>query len=34
MQFTAEQIATLLKGTVEGNPAVLVDSLSKIEESN
>ncbi len=34
MQFTAEQIATLLKGTVEGDAAVLVDTLSKIEESN
>ncbi|MGV6946823.1 UDP-3-O-(3-hydroxymyristoyl)glucosamine N-acyltransferase [Sphingobacterium kyonggiense] len=33
MQFTAEQIANLLHGTVEGNPEVLVDKLSKIEES-
>lgn len=33
MQFTAEQIANLLHGTVEGNPEVIVDQLSKIEES-
>ena len=33
MQFTAEQIATLLKGQVEGNPETLVDQLSKIEEA-
>lgn len=33
MQFTAEQIATLLKGKVEGNPETLVDQLSKIEEA-
>ncbi len=33
MQFNAEQIATLLKGQVEGNPEVLVDQLSKIEEA-
>lgn len=32
MQFTAEQIATLLNGTVEGNPEVLVGNLAKIEE--
>ena len=32
MQFTAEQIATLLNGTVEGNPEVLVSQLAKIEE--
>ncbi|MCA5006037.1 UDP-3-O-(3-hydroxymyristoyl)glucosamine N-acyltransferase [Sphingobacterium bovistauri] len=32
MQFTAEQIATLLNGTVEGNPEVLVAQLAKIEE--
>lgn len=32
MQFTAEQIATLLNGEVEGNPDVLVSQLAKIEE--
>lgn len=32
MQFTAEQIATLLNGTVEGNPKVSVSQLAKIEE--
>ena len=34
MQFTAEQISTLLKGKVEGSPEILVDQLSKIEEAN
>lgn len=32
MQFTAEQIATLLNGQVEGNPEVAVSQLAKIEE--
>ena len=32
MKFTAEQIAGFLKGTVEGNPAVSVGNVSKIEE--
>lgn len=32
MQFTANQIATLLNGYVEGNPDVLVNQLAKIEE--
>lgn len=32
MKFTAQQIADLLKGTVEGNPEVEVSGLSKIEE--
>lgn len=32
MQFTAKQIADLLKGRVEGNPDASVDTLSKIEE--
>lgn len=32
MQFTAEQIATLLNGQIEGNPDVLVSQLAKIEE--
>ncbi len=33
MQFTAEQIATLINGKVEGNPSVAVDSFGKIEEA-
>jgi UDP-3-O-[3-hydroxymyristoyl] glucosamine N-acyltransferase len=32
MQFSAQQIAAMLGGTVEGNPDTLVNSLSKIEE--
>jgi UDP-3-O-[3-hydroxymyristoyl] glucosamine N-acyltransferase len=32
MEFSAKQIAEFLKGTVIGNPEVLVTSLSKIEE--
>ncbi len=32
MKFSAQQIAGLLKGTVEGDSAIEVDSLSKIEE--
>lgn len=32
MQFTANQIATLLNGYVEGNPDVLVNQLAKIED--
>ncbi|QBQ42592.1 UDP-3-O-(3-hydroxymyristoyl)glucosamine N-acyltransferase [Sphingobacterium psychroaquaticum] len=32
MQFTANQIATLLGGTVEGSPEVVVSQLAKIEE--
>lgn len=31
-QFTAQQIADLLNGTVEGNPQTIVSKLSKIEE--
>lgn len=34
MQFTANQIATLLGGYVEGNPDVIVNQLAKIEEGN
>lgn len=34
MQFTAEQIATLLNGTIEGNPDVYVSQLAKIEEGS
>lgn len=33
MQFTAFQIATLIKGTLEGNPEVKVSKVSKIEEA-
>lgn len=32
MEFTAQQIAELLQGNVEGNPEVKVSGLSKIEE--
>lgn len=32
MQFTAEQIATILNGKVEGNPDAAVSHLAKIEE--
>ena len=32
MEFKASQIASLLSGTVEGNPDTVVHSLSKIEE--
>lgn len=32
MEFTAEQIAGLLNGEVEGNPETIVNTLSKIEE--
>ncbi|TXK74765.1 UDP-3-O-(3-hydroxymyristoyl)glucosamine N-acyltransferase [Mesonia sp. HuA40] len=32
MKFTAQQIAEILEGEVEGNPLVEVSSLSKIEE--
>ncbi len=33
MQFTAQQIGTLLNGTVDGNPDVTVSMLAKIEEA-
>lgn len=33
MEFTAGQIAELLKGTLEGEPSVKVNKLSKIEEA-
>jgi len=33
MQFTAQQIGTLLNGIVDGNPDVTVDQLAKIEEA-
>jgi UDP-3-O-[3-hydroxymyristoyl] glucosamine N-acyltransferase len=32
MEFKANQIASILGGTVEGNPEAIVNSLSKIEE--
>jgi len=32
MEFTAKQIANLIEGQIEGNPDVIVDNLSKIEE--
>lgn len=34
MQFSAQQIATLLNGTIEGDPNVIVSQLSKIEDGN
>ncbi len=34
MEFTAEQIATLLGGTVEGNSQIAVNQLAKIEEGH
>jgi len=34
MQFTAQQIAGLLHGTVDGNPEATVHELSKIEEGH
>jgi UDP-3-O-[3-hydroxymyristoyl] glucosamine N-acyltransferase len=33
MEFTAQQIALLVKGTVEGDPATKVSKLAKIEEA-
>jgi UDP-3-O-[3-hydroxymyristoyl] glucosamine N-acyltransferase len=33
MQFTAQQLAFMLNGTVEGNPQVTVNQLGKIEEA-
>ncbi len=33
MQFTASQIAELLKGEVDGDPQVMVNDLAKIEEA-
>ncbi|WP_029903741.1 UDP-3-O-(3-hydroxymyristoyl)glucosamine N-acyltransferase [Prevotella sp. 10(H)] len=32
MSFTAEQIATVLNGTIEGDPSVVVNNFSRIEE--
>ncbi len=34
MQFTAQQIATLLQGKLEGDPTVKVSDVAKIEEAN
>ena len=31
MQFSAEQIAQMIGGRVEGDPSVVVSTLSKIE---
>jgi UDP-3-O-[3-hydroxymyristoyl] glucosamine N-acyltransferase len=33
MQFTAQQIATLIQGTLEGNPDAKVSDVAKIEEA-
>lgn len=33
MEFTASQIATIIQGTIEGNPDVKVHSFGKIEEA-
>ena len=33
MQFSANQIALILSGTIEGNPEVKVESFGKIEEA-
>ncbi|MBP6687731.1 MAG: UDP-3-O-(3-hydroxymyristoyl)glucosamine N-acyltransferase, partial [Lacibacter sp.] len=33
MEFSASQIALIIKGSVEGNPNVTVNSFSKIEEA-
>lgn len=33
MQFPASQIALLVNGKIEGNPAIVVDSFGKIEEA-
>ena len=32
MEFTAEQIAGFLNGKIEGDPAAMVNDVSKIEE--
>ena len=34
MHFTAQQIATLLGGKIEGNPTQIVTGIAKIEEAN
>ena len=33
MKFTAQQIATQLKGSIDGDPQIVVSELSKIEEA-
>lgn len=33
MQFTAQQIATLIQGKIEGNPDASINNVSKIEEA-
>ena len=32
MKFTAQEIATIIEGSIEGNPNIQVNSISKIEE--
>src|ERR1700748_2060572 len=34
MQFTAQQIATLIQGRLEGDPGVKVSNVAKIEEAD
>ena len=34
MQFTAQQIATLLQGKLEGDPDAKVSDVAKIEEAD
>jgi UDP-3-O-[3-hydroxymyristoyl] glucosamine N-acyltransferase len=34
MQFTASQIASLVQGTIEGNPEAIVSGIAKIEEAD
>jgi UDP-3-O-[3-hydroxymyristoyl] glucosamine N-acyltransferase len=33
MQFTAQQIATLIQGKIEGNPDAIINTVAKIEEA-
>src|ERR1700744_4261085 len=33
MQFTAQQLGSILNGTIEGDPSVSVSQLGKIEEA-
>ena len=32
MKFTAQEIATIIEGSIEGNPNIQVNSISKIED--
>ena len=34
MEFSAQQIATLIGGTIEGNPQAVVSNFAKIEEAS